>query len=59
MERIEGDGERWKFAEFIRNLPELDVNIRFIFCGIMHDIDRGLSRILLRDVSSKPLNNIA
>lgn len=42
MERIENDIERSKFAEFIRNIPELDVNVRFIFCGIMHDLDELL-----------------
>lgn len=38
LERIESAAERAKFAEFIRNLPELDCDVRFIFCGIMHDI---------------------
>jgi len=33
MERIKGDAEREKFAEFIRNLPELNVDVRFIFCA--------------------------
>ena len=42
LERIEGDAEREKFAEFIRNIPELDVDVRFIFCGIMHDVDELL-----------------
>jgi DNA polymerase III delta prime subunit len=42
LERIEGDTEREKFAEFIRNIPELDVDVRFIFCGIMHDVDELL-----------------
>src|SRR6185437_5189612 len=42
MERIEGEAERDKFAEFIRNIPELDANVRFVFCGIMHDIDELL-----------------
>jgi hypothetical protein len=43
MERIEGVAEREKFAEFIRNIPELDVDVRFIFCGIMHDVDQLLT----------------
>jgi uncharacterized protein len=38
MERIEGQAEREKFAEFIRNIPELNADVRFIFCGIMHDV---------------------
>jgi uncharacterized protein len=42
LERIQGDGEREKFAEFIRNIPELNADVRFIFCGIMHDIDELL-----------------
>lgn len=42
MERIKGDAEREKFAEFIRNIPELNVDVRFIFCNIMHDIDEVL-----------------
>ena len=42
LERIKGDGEREKFAEFIRNIPELNVDVRFVFCGIMHDIDELL-----------------
>jgi uncharacterized protein len=35
LERIKGDGEREKFAEFIRNIPELNVDVRFVFCGII------------------------
>jgi len=38
MERIESHAEREKFAEFIRNIPELGCDVRFIFCGIMHDV---------------------
>jgi uncharacterized protein len=38
MERIESEEERQKFAEFIKNLPELQENVRFIFCGIAQDI---------------------
>lgn len=38
MERIESHAEREKFAEFIRNIPELNADVRFIFCGIMHDV---------------------
>lgn len=43
LERVEGDNEREKFAEFIRNIPELNANVRFIFCGIMHDVDQLLT----------------
>lgn len=42
MERIETSAEREKFAEFIRNIPELDADVRFIFCGIMHDVTEML-----------------
>jgi hypothetical protein len=42
LERIESNAERDKFAEFIRNLPELNVDVRFIFCGITHDVDELL-----------------
>jgi hypothetical protein len=38
MERIESNVEREKFAEFIRNIPELNADVKFIFCGIMHDV---------------------
>jgi hypothetical protein len=43
LERVEGDVEREKFAEFIRNIPELNENVRFIFSGIMHDVDQLLT----------------
>ena len=39
MERIETAAEREKFAEFIKNIPELGADVRFIFCGIAHDVD--------------------
>jgi len=42
MERIDSAAEREKFAEFIRNIPELDGKVRFIFCGIMHDVSELL-----------------
>jgi uncharacterized protein len=38
MERIESESERQHFAEFIKNLPELQEDIRFIFCGIAQDV---------------------
>jgi hypothetical protein len=38
LERIESSAEREKFAEFMRNIPELNADVRFIFCGIMHDV---------------------
>jgi hypothetical protein len=38
LERIDSSAEREKFAEFIRNIPELNADVRFIFCGIMHDV---------------------
>ena len=42
MERIESAEEREKFAEFIKNIPELDGNVRFIFCGIATDVNELL-----------------
>jgi Cdc6-like AAA superfamily ATPase len=42
MERIESEIERQQFAEFIKNLPELQENVRFIFCGIAQDINELL-----------------
>lgn len=42
MERLESKDEREKFAEFIKNLPELGGDIRFIFCGIAHDVNELL-----------------
>ncbi|MDA9544273.1 hypothetical protein ACM43_06840 [Bradyrhizobium sp. CCBAU 45321] len=42
MERIETAAEREKFAEFIKNIPELGADVRFIFCGIAHDVDELL-----------------
>ncbi|WP_083967236.1 AAA family ATPase [Methylosinus sp. R-45379] len=38
MERIESKGERELFAEFIKNIPTIDRDVRFIFCGIASDI---------------------
>ncbi|MGY3453513.1 AAA family ATPase [Bradyrhizobium sp. USDA 4353] len=38
MERISSADEREKFAEFIKNLQEMPDNLRFIFCGIGHDL---------------------
>ncbi|HEX5213613.1 MAG TPA: ATP-binding protein [Pseudolabrys sp.] len=38
LERIGSNAEREKFAEFIRNIPELNADVRFIFCGIMQDV---------------------
>lgn len=43
LERVEGEAEREKLAEFMRNIPELDADVRFIFCGIMHDVDQLLT----------------
>jgi hypothetical protein len=62
LERIESAQEREKFAEFIRNIPELDVNVRFIFCGIMHDVTellqshRSAARIL-ETINLEPINH--
>src|SRR5712671_104582 len=42
MERIESEGERQTFAEFIKNLPEVQENVRFIFCGIAQDVSELL-----------------
>jgi Cdc6-like AAA superfamily ATPase len=38
MERLESEVERQQFAEFIKNLPELQEDVRFIFCGIAQDV---------------------
>jgi Cdc6-like AAA superfamily ATPase len=38
MERIESESERQHFAEFIKDLPELQEDVRFIFCGIAQDV---------------------
>jgi hypothetical protein len=42
MERIESSEEREKFSEFIKNIPELGNDVRFIFCGIAHDVNELL-----------------
>ena len=42
MERIEAATEREKFAEFIKNIPEINDDVRFIFCGIAHDVSELL-----------------
>ena len=39
MERIETAAEREKFAEFIKNIPELGSDVRFIFGGIANDVN--------------------
>lgn len=41
MERIGSANERAKFAEFIKNLPEMDPDnrVKFIFCGIATTVD--------------------
>ncbi|MFB0493688.1 Cdc6-like AAA superfamily ATPase [Methylobacterium sp. OAE515] len=39
MERIEKVEERDKFAEFIKNIPTLGNEVRFIFCGIASDVE--------------------
>lgn len=38
MERMPPD-EREKFAELIKNIPELDSRVRFIFCGISNTVN--------------------
>jgi Cdc6-like AAA superfamily ATPase len=38
MERIDSKQDRDKFAEFIKNIPELGDKVRFIFCGIAQDV---------------------
>lgn len=38
MERIDAETEREKFAEFIKNIPDIGADVRFIFCGIAHDV---------------------
>lgn len=39
MERIGDPKEREKFAEFIKNIPQLEERVRFIFCGIGTTVD--------------------
>jgi Cdc6-like AAA superfamily ATPase len=39
MERINSQIERVKFAEFIKNLGEIDEDISFVFCGIASDLN--------------------
>lgn len=39
MERMHDAKEREKFAELVKNVPELDDRLRFIFCGIARNID--------------------
>jgi Cdc6-like AAA superfamily ATPase len=62
LERVESSEEREKFAEFIRNIPELDVNAQFIFCGIMHDIaelvqSHGSAGRILETINLERLNH--
>ncbi len=38
MERLGSGVDREKFAEFIKNIPELGSGVRFIFCGIAQDV---------------------
>jgi len=38
MERLSDDREREKFAEFIKNIPNLEHRVKFIFCGIAANI---------------------
>ncbi|MEL6380740.1 MAG: ATP-binding protein, partial [Pseudomonadota bacterium] len=42
FERIASEAERKKFAEFIKAIPELETQIRFIFCGIGASVDELL-----------------
>jgi len=39
MERIRNTAEKEKFAEFIKNLAEIEEDINFVFCGIASDIN--------------------
>ncbi|WP_182083850.1 ATP-binding protein [Aureimonas sp. ME7] len=39
MERIGDAAQREKFAEFIKNIPELSDRIKFIFCGIASTVN--------------------
>lgn len=43
MERIETTAERDKFAEFIKNIPTIEQDVRFIFCGIASDVTELLN----------------
>jgi archaellum biogenesis ATPase FlaH len=38
MERLQSAAEKDKFAEFIKNIPEVGEKVRFIFCGIAYDV---------------------
>jgi Cdc6-like AAA superfamily ATPase len=42
MERISSRSEREKFAEFIKNLPEISDKVKFVFCGIGSTIEELL-----------------
>lgn len=42
MERLSKKDEKDKFAEFIKNIPEIDCDVRFIFCGIGSELDELL-----------------
>ncbi|MAM09820.1 MAG: hypothetical protein CML23_05050 [Rhizobiaceae bacterium] len=42
MERIRDSKEREKFAEFIKNIPQLEDRVKFIFCGIGTTVDELL-----------------
>ena len=39
MERLTSKEQRGKFAEFIKNVPELGEDVKFIFCGIGSTVD--------------------
>jgi Cdc6-like AAA superfamily ATPase len=41
MERVGSESERAKFAEFIKNVPEMDPDnlLKFVFCGIGSTVD--------------------
>jgi uncharacterized protein len=62
METIESETERQKFAEFIKNLPEIQENVRFVFCGIAQDVTELLQAHpsagrILENIKLEPLHH--
>lgn len=39
FDRIESDAERGKFADFLKQVSDQELNTKFMFCGISKDID--------------------
>lgn len=62
MERTSSNIEREKFAELIKNLPELDNRLRFIFCGIATTVSELIGSHpsagrILETIELKPLHH--